>query len=87
MRWAIGRILIDIQLPIMDGYEVTRQIKAHPATRSIPIIAVTSHVLDGEERGLRCQRRKLATGRHNHGNPISEHRTISAFGTKRTFHG
>ena len=37
-------ILMGIQLPIMDGYEVTRQIKADPAMRSIPIIAVTSYV-------------------------------------------
>ena len=42
-------ILMGIQLPIMNGYEVTRQIKANPAMRSIPIIAVTSHALDGEE--------------------------------------
>ena len=44
-------ILMDIQLPIMDGYEATRRIKADPALRSIPIIAVTSHALgDGEEK-------------------------------------
>jgi two-component system cell cycle response regulator DivK len=42
-------ILMGIQLPIMDGYEVTRQIKTNPAMRSIPIIAVTPHALDGEE--------------------------------------
>ena len=47
-------ILMDIQLPIMDGYEVTRQIKADPAMRSTPIIAVTSHALDGEERTARA---------------------------------
>ena len=47
-------ILMDIQLPIMDGYEVTRQIKADPAMRSIPIIAVTSHALNGEERTARA---------------------------------
>ncbi len=35
-------ILMDIQLPIMDGYTATNQIKADPALRSIPIIAVTS---------------------------------------------
>jgi len=44
-------ILMGIQLPIMDGYEVTRQIKANPA---IPIIAVTSHALDGEEQTARA---------------------------------
>ena len=38
-------ILMDIHLPIMDGYTVTRRIKADPALRSIPIIAVTSHAL------------------------------------------
>jgi two-component system, cell cycle response regulator DivK len=47
-------ILMGIQLPIMDGYEVTRRIKADPAMRSIPIIAVTSHVLDGEEQTARA---------------------------------
>src|SRR5262249_49186988 len=40
-------ILMGIQLPIMDGYEVTRQIKADPAMRSISIIAVTSRALNG----------------------------------------
>ena len=42
-------ILMDIQLPIMDGYEATRRIKADPATKGIPIIAVTSHALSGDE--------------------------------------
>jgi two-component system, cell cycle response regulator DivK len=47
-------ILMGVQLPIMDGYEVTRQIKANPALRSIPIIAVTSFALDGEEQTARA---------------------------------
>ena len=38
-------ILMDIQLPVMDGYEATRRIKADPSLRSIPIIAVTSYAL------------------------------------------
>jgi CheY-like chemotaxis protein len=46
-------ILMDIQLPIMDGYTATRQIKADPAMRSIPIIAVTSYALSGEEKKAR----------------------------------
>jgi two-component system, cell cycle response regulator DivK len=46
-------ILMGIQLPIMDGYEVTRRIKADPALRSIRIIAVTSHALNGEEQTAR----------------------------------
>jgi two-component system, cell cycle response regulator DivK len=46
-------ILMDIQLPTMDGYEATRRIKADPALRSIPIIAVTSYALSGEETKAR----------------------------------
>jgi len=47
-------ILMDIQLPIMDGYTATRQIKADPAMRSVPIIAVTSYALSGEEKKARA---------------------------------
>jgi two-component system, cell cycle response regulator DivK len=47
-------ILKDIQLPGMDGYEVTRRIKADPALRSIPIFAVTSYALSGEEQKARA---------------------------------
>ncbi len=42
-------ILTDIQLPIMDGYEATRRIKANPACARIPIIAVTSYALSGDD--------------------------------------
>jgi two-component system, cell cycle response regulator DivK len=42
-------ILMDIQLPIMDGYEATRRIKAMPEFNSIPIIVVTSYALSGDE--------------------------------------
>jgi two-component system, cell cycle response regulator DivK len=42
-------ILMDIQLPLMDGYDATRHIKADPSLRSIPIIAVTSYALSGDE--------------------------------------
>ena len=47
-------ILMEIQLPIMDGYEATRRIKADPALRSIPIIAVTSYVEDEKARAAGC---------------------------------
>jgi two-component system cell cycle response regulator DivK len=42
-------ILMDIQLPIMDGYEATRRIKANPELNAIPIIAVTSYALSSDE--------------------------------------
>jgi len=43
-------ILMDIQLPGIDGYEVTRRIKADPKLRKIPIIAVTSYALSGDDK-------------------------------------
>jgi len=42
-------ILMDIQLPGLDGYEATRRIKASPALRAIPIIVVTSYALSGDD--------------------------------------
>ena len=42
-------ILMDIQLPILDGYEATRRIKSDPALKAIPIIVVTSYALSGDE--------------------------------------
>lgn len=42
-------ILMDVQLPMIDGYEATRRIRANPDTRRIPIIAVTSYAISGEE--------------------------------------
>jgi two-component system cell cycle response regulator DivK len=42
-------ILMDIQLPGVDGYETTRRIKAQPALRHIPIIAVTSYAMSGDD--------------------------------------
>jgi two-component system cell cycle response regulator DivK len=42
-------ILMDIQLPILDGYETTRRIRANPEMKNIPIIAVTSYALAGDD--------------------------------------
>lgn len=42
-------ILMDVQLPTIDGYETTRRIKAEEQTRHIPVIAVTSYALSGDE--------------------------------------
>ena len=42
-------ILMDMSLPVMDGWEATRQIKAAPETKDIPVIALTAHALVGEK--------------------------------------
>ena len=46
-------ILMDIQLPVLDGYEATRRLKTDAALRSIPVIAVTSYALGGDEHKAR----------------------------------
>jgi two-component system cell cycle response regulator DivK len=48
-RHAPDLILMDIQLPGIDGYEATRRIKAVPGLRRVPLIAVTSYALSGDD--------------------------------------
>jgi two-component system cell cycle response regulator DivK len=47
-------ILMDIQLPVLDGYAATRQLKAEPSLRDIPIIVITSYALSGDEGKARA---------------------------------
>lgn len=49
-------ILLDIQMPGMDGYAVGRVLKSDPATRTIPVVAVTSYAMEGDKARI------LATG-------------------------
>lgn len=45
-----GLILMDMSLPVLDGWDATRQIKADPATAGIPIIALTAHAMESDRQ-------------------------------------
>jgi two-component system, cell cycle response regulator DivK len=48
-------ILMDLSLPVIDGWEATRRIKANQSVRDTPIIALTAHAMRGDaERALNC---------------------------------
>ncbi len=50
---AADLVLMDLNLPVLDGYEATRQIKSAAATREIPVIALSAHAMaDDRERAL-----------------------------------
>ncbi|HUJ26744.1 MAG TPA: response regulator [Myxococcales bacterium] len=46
-------IIMDLSLPVMDGWEATRRLKADDRTRQIPVVALTGHALAGHSKGAR----------------------------------
>jgi CheY-like chemotaxis protein len=46
-------IIMDLSLPVMDGWEATRRLKADERTRKIPVVALTGHALAGHSKGAR----------------------------------
>ena len=76
VRMALTRmpslILMDLSLPVLDGWEATRQIKSLPETRHIPVIALSSHAMDGDRA------RALAAGCNEYATkPIDFERLLS----------
>ena len=47
-------ILMDMSLPVIDGWEATRQVKANPETQKIPVIALTAHAMSEDEAKARA---------------------------------
>ena len=43
-------ILMDMSLPVLDGWDATKQVKADPATKGIPVIALTAHAMEGDRQ-------------------------------------
>ncbi|MFN2384679.1 MAG: response regulator [Thermoanaerobaculia bacterium] len=43
-------ILMDMNLPVVDGWEATRRLKATPQTRAIPVIALTAHAMEADQK-------------------------------------
>ena len=55
-------ILMDLEMPVVDGWEATRRLKGNPQTRDIPVIALSAHALAGErEKALAVGRNEFDT--------------------------
>jgi CheY-like chemotaxis protein len=46
-------VVMDLSLPVLDGWEATRRLKGDPRTRHIPVVALTGHALQGHSQGAR----------------------------------
>jgi two-component system, cell cycle response regulator DivK len=71
-KWKT-QVLVDIQLPKLSGFDVTRRLRADPATASVPIIVITSFALSGDD-----QRAREAGASHYLSKPYSPRELLEA---------
>ena len=64
-------ILMDLEMPVVDGWEATRRLRGNPQTRDIPIIALSAHALGGERD------KSIATGQEFDTKPIEFDRLVA----------
>ena len=51
-------VLMDMSLPVVDGWEATRRLKAEPSTRAIPVIGLTAHAMTGDRENVIDDRKR-----------------------------